>query len=125
MLVVSTNGFRTVGIITKPDLINDGTEGGVARLANNADKTKLRVGFFLVKNPRPIDLEKGITMAEHRKMEAEFFAHSPWNKLGLDPSRVGIDNLRMFMQDLLDQHIERELPNVRKDVSQLLHEINT
>jgi hypothetical protein len=29
------------------------------------------------------------------------------------------------MQDLLDQHIERELPKVRKDVSQLLQEINT
>lgn len=57
-------------------------------------------------------------------MEAQFFANCPWNKLGLDPSRVGIDNLRVFMQDLLDRHIERELPKVRKDVSQLLNEIN-
>ncbi|KAF4253645.1 hypothetical protein KXX13_006461 [Aspergillus fumigatus] len=118
------DGFRTVGIITKPDLINDGTEGRIAKLANNADRTKLRLGFFLVKNPRPIDLEKGMTTAERRKVEAEFFAHPPWNKLGLDPSRVGIDNLRIFMQDLLDRHIERELPKVRKDVAQLLHDIN-
>ncbi|GFF76201.1 hypothetical protein CNMCM6936_003813 [Aspergillus lentulus] len=118
------DGFRTVGIITKPDLINDGTEGRIAKLANNADRTKLKLGFFLVKNPRPSDLEKGVTMAERRKMEAEFFAHPPWNKLGLDPSRVGIDNLRSFMQDLLDRHIERELPKVRKDVAQLLNEIN-
>ncbi|GKZ51961.1 hypothetical protein AbraIFM66951_008798, partial [Aspergillus brasiliensis] len=119
------DGLRTVGIITKPDLINDGTEGRVAKLANNADKTKLKLGFFLLKNPRPIDLEKGITMVERRKMEADFFANQPWNKLGLDPSRVGIDNLRVFMQDLLDRHIERELPKVRKDVAQLLNEINT
>jgi GTPase SAR1 family protein len=118
------DGLRTVGIITKPDLINDGTEGRVAKLANNADRTRLKLGFFLVKNPRPIDLEKGITTAERRKMEAEFFAHPPWNKLGLDPSRVGIDNLRIFMQDLLDCHIEGELPKVRKDVAQLLHDIS-
>jgi hypothetical protein len=63
-------------------------------------------------------------MVERRKMEADFFANHPWNKLGLDPSRVGIDNLRVFMQDLLDRHIERELPKVRKDVTQLLNEIN-
>jgi GTPase SAR1 family protein len=69
------DGLRTVGIITKPDLINDGTEGRVARLANNADRTKLKLGFFLVKNPRPIDLERGIAMAEHQKMEAESFSH--------------------------------------------------
>lgn len=118
------DGIRTVGIITKPDLINDGTEARVAKLAKNADRTTLKLGFFLVKNPRPIDLEKGMTTVERRKMEAQFFANSPWNKLGLDPSRVGIDNLRVFMQDLLDRHIERELPKVRKDVSQLLHEIN-
>lgn len=118
------DGLRTVGIITKPDLINDGTESRVAKLANNADRTKLKLGFFLLKNPRPIDLEKGMTMVERRKMEAQFFANPPWNNLGLNPSRVGIDNLRVFMQDLLDRHIERELPKVRKDVGQLLQEIS-
>jgi len=43
--------------------------------------------------------------------------------LGLNPSRVGIDNLWVFMQDL-DRHAERELPNVQKDVAQLLQEIS-
>lgn len=118
------DGLRTVGIITKPDLINDGTESRVAKLAKNADRTKLKLGFFLLKNPRPIDLEKGMTTVERRTTETQFFASPPWNKVGLDPSRVGIDNLRVFMQDLLDRHIERELPKVRKDVAQLLNEIN-
>ncbi|KAJ5100868.1 Dynamin [Penicillium angulare] len=39
-------GVRTVGIITKPDLINKNTEERVARLAKNLDRTKLNHGFF-------------------------------------------------------------------------------
>lgn len=39
----------------------------------------------------------------------------------MDPSRVGIDNLRSFLADLLDSHIERELPKVQDEVRRLLH----
>lgn len=84
---------------------------------------KLKLGLFFLKT-LAIDLEKGVTMFERRKVETDFFANEPWNKLGLDPSRAGIDNLRVFMQDLLNRHIERELPKVRKDVAQLLNEIS-
>uniref|UniRef100_A0A093UMF5 Interferon-induced GTP-binding protein Mx2 n=1 Tax=Talaromyces marneffei PM1 TaxID=1077442 RepID=A0A093UMF5_TALMA len=62
-------GHRTVGIITKPDLINVGTESRVARLANNSDTTKLNLGFFLIKNPSPAELENGSTFADRRKSE--------------------------------------------------------
>jgi hypothetical protein len=49
-------GQRTVGIITKPDLINAGTEKRITLLTKNQDTTKLKLGFFLVKNPTPIEL---------------------------------------------------------------------
>lgn len=39
-------GEITVGIITKPDLINKGTEGRVALLAKNQGATQLKLGFF-------------------------------------------------------------------------------
>ena len=39
-------GERTVGIITKPDLINEGTQERIALLAKNEDTTKLKLGFF-------------------------------------------------------------------------------
>jgi len=50
------DGERTVGIITKPDLINQGSEKRIALLASNKDTTKLKLGFFLVKNPAPNEL---------------------------------------------------------------------
>lgn len=46
-------GLRTVGIITEPDLINKGTEARIALLAKNLDTTKLKLSFFLLKNPSP------------------------------------------------------------------------
>ncbi|KAJ5111785.1 dynamin GTPase [Penicillium alfredii] len=114
------DGVRTVGIITKPDLINAGTEQRVARLAKNMDRTKLNLGFFLLKNPAPAELREGLSPAARKRVEQAFFSCEPWSSLGLDPSRVGIENLRVFLQDLLDSHIERELPKVRKELRELL-----
>ncbi|KAK6858989.1 hypothetical protein PG995_004842 [Apiospora arundinis] len=78
-------GRRTVGIITKPDLINEGGEANLAILATNQANIKLNLGFFM--NP-------------------------VWQQHNLDMSRVGVEKLRLFLQDLLDTHIEKELPKV-------------
>ncbi|KAI9675257.1 MAG: hypothetical protein M1817_001159 [Caeruleum heppii] len=113
-------GQRTVGIITKPDLINESTEGRIALLAANKDTTKLKLGFFLLKNPSPSQLKAGISLDERKRSEYEFFSSKKWKTLGLDMHRVGIDRLRAFLQDLLDSHIERELPKVRAETKTLL-----
>ncbi|KAK0335645.1 hypothetical protein LTR94_011900 [Friedmanniomyces endolithicus] len=42
-------GERTIGVITKPDLINRGSQGRIALLARNEDTTRLKLGFFIVK----------------------------------------------------------------------------
>ncbi|KAJ5787101.1 Dynamin [Penicillium paradoxum] len=94
-------GFRTVGIITKPDLINEGTESRVAQLANNCDRTRLNLGWFLLKNPSPVELKAGITPDGRRHAE-----------------------LRSFLEELLDSHIEREMPKVREDARRVLRGIN-
>ncbi|RFU28102.1 hypothetical protein B7463_g8219, partial [Scytalidium lignicola] len=113
-------GQRTVGIITKPDLINIGTEKRIALLAKNQDTTKLKLGFFLVKNPTPTELTAGITSEQRQKNEAAYFSSSPWREENLNRDRVGILSLRMYLQSLLDQHIERELPKVREEIRSLI-----
>lgn len=113
-------GERTVGIITKPDLINRGTEGRIAKLAKNRDTTKLKLGYFLLKNPSPEQLDQGITLSERMRQETNYFFSAPWKEHGLDPERVGIHALREFLQNLLDRHVERELPEVRKEIKALL-----
>ena len=115
-------GKRTVGIITKPDLINVGTEKRIALLAKNEDTTKLKLGFFLVKNPTPSELASGITSEQRRNAENRYFQSSPWKEQALRMDRVGIVSLRKFLQSLLDQHIERELPKVREEIRNLMKE---
>jgi hypothetical protein len=114
------DGERTVGIITKPDLINQGSERRIALLASNKDSTKLKLGFFLVKNPAPNELTRGVTPEQRQKDEIQYFYTPPWKEQSLDPGRVGIVSLRKYLQKLLDRHIEKELPKVRNDVRKLL-----
>lgn len=114
------DGQRTVGIITKPDLINEGAESKIALVAKNQDNIKLRLGFFLLKNPTPSELKDGITMETRADRELRFFSRPPWDSQGLDPGRIGAGNLRLFLQELLDSHIERELPKVLDEVKKIL-----
>ncbi|KAL9109075.1 MAG: hypothetical protein Q9187_008207, partial [Circinaria calcarea] len=112
---VDKAGQRTVGIITKPDLINEGTEK-----RKNQDTTKLKLGYFLVKNPTPTELANGISPEQRQKSEIQYFQYSPWKEQALSMDRVGIVALRSYLQILLDQHIERELPKVREEIRTLI-----
>ncbi|KAG9240272.1 dynamin GTPase [Calycina marina] len=114
------DGQRTVGIITKPDLVNQGTEARIARLAKNEDTTKLKLGYFLLKNPTPIELEAGISLSMRSQKELDFFSSSPWKEYHLDPNRLGVYALREFLQDLLSRHTEKELPKLRNEIKVLL-----
>ncbi|KAL1305821.1 hypothetical protein AAFC00_003983 [Neodothiora populina] len=117
---VDPEGKRTVGIITKPDLINEGSETRIALLAKNQDTTKLKLGFFLLKNPTPKELEQRLDLHERRRRELAFFQNSPWREQDLDADRIGIRSLQVFLQQLLDRHIEHELPKVRKEIQSLM-----
>ncbi|RKK88630.1 hypothetical protein BFJ71_g12906 [Fusarium oxysporum] len=114
------DGGRTVGIITKPDLINEGTESKIARVAKNLDNIKLRLGFFLLKNLSPSEIEQGLDMDARSRRELQFFASPPWASQGLDTERIGAEKLRIFLQELLDTHIEKELPKVKEDIRKSL-----
>ena len=110
-----------MGIITKPDLINAGTEKRISQLAKNEDTTKLNLGFYLVKNPTPNEIEEGISPKEREEKEVRYFQSSPWKEQGLDRDRVGVVALRTSLQHLLDRHIERELPKVRQELTKLMN----
>jgi GTPase SAR1 family protein len=101
-------GLRTLGVLTKPDLVDQGAEPRVVDLiAGRAHVIKL--GWHLVRNPG----QKQLSDPSHdrQSLENHFFqTQAPWNSL--DKSRVGIEALRIRLQEVLATHITREFPKV-------------
>lgn len=78
------------------------------------------MAFFLLMNPDPKELSEGITSEQRKKKELEFFKEEKWRGLDLNFNRIGVDAHRSFLQSLLEAHIEKELPQVRSEIYQLL-----
>lgn len=52
----------------------------------------------------------------------EFFNSTPWKDLVLDHNRIGAECLRSFLEKILEEHIERELPKVCDEIQTLLQQ---
>jgi len=102
-------GARSLGIITKPDLLDAGseTENTFINLAKN-DTVKLKLGWHVVKNRSSRQIE--LSHAERDLDERNFFDTSAWKSLAR--TDVGIDALVSKLADMLYKHICKELPTI-------------
>lgn len=112
-------GDRTLGILTKPDLVDKGAESDVIELIEDK-RHRLKLGWHLLRNPGQSEL-LGEAQTRGAIEEAFFQTASPWNSL--DKEKVGIKALRRRLQEILAAHIRREFPKVRSG-SILWHEAN-
>ena len=96
------------GVLTKPDRIPAGEEGGWLRYIRNQDEP-LEHGWFSVKQPDSRAIAAGITWEEAREKEREFFTtSSPWNALDLEfQNRLGTHKLVDRLSDVLSDCISR------------------
>ena len=106
---VDEDGHRTLGVLTKPDLVDKGAEAPVIALLEG-QKHKLTLGWCIVRNPGQVQL--GSSSVDREAIETAFFRDSvPWNTIEKD--RVGIGSLRLRLQEILASNIRREFPKVR------------
>lgn len=98
-------GNRTLGVLTKPDRIEDGNfEMWQPILAG--EKQPLHHGYYVVKNPDPKQLGE-VTRQEARQDEEDFFAKEPWSSLGPHlRSRLGSDRLSAKLSGLLEEMVK-------------------
>ena len=103
------DGHRTLGVLTKPDLVDSGAEEPVMDLIEGK-RHKLTLGWCLVRNLGQNQLQD--TSANRSSQESTFFQTKvPWNRL--DKGKIGIVALRTRLQEILTSKIRREFPKVK------------
>lgn len=101
-------GKRTIGVLTKPDRIPTGEEARWTRFVKN-EYEPLDNGWFSVKQPGSNALQAGITWADARRQEGEYFASAPvWSELDPEYQRyLGTANLTGRLSRILSALIAK------------------
>lgn len=120
---VDPTGERTIGVLTKTDLVGPGNEDEVMAVANNVRKP-LALGYVMVKNRSQKDIAENVTTAKSREMEKAFFAtHAVFRKLNVD--LYGVTVLSKKLTNLLVSRIKSELAPMRLEVERQLSEVRS
>lgn len=103
-----TQGQRTLGVLTKPDLVDRGAEQRVIDLLQGKSH-KLNLGWCIVRNPGQQELDEGST--DRNEKEIAFFStRAPWTKI--EKEKTGIKALRERLGEILADMVRREFPKV-------------
>ncbi|GKT94300.1 interferon-induced GTP-binding protein Mx2 [Colletotrichum tofieldiae] len=111
-------GDRTLGILTKADLLTERTARlAVVKLLEGSRKP-LKLGYHVITNRGGDDHgEEDNALAALREREAIFLKH-PWSNLPVD--RLGISSLRERLEELLGEITDRAFPELRSETRQKL-----
>ncbi|PYI16653.1 P-loop containing nucleoside triphosphate hydrolase protein [Aspergillus violaceofuscus CBS 115571] len=99
------HGERTLGVLTKPDLVDKGAESKVMKL-----------GWVIVRNLGQGELH-GADVDRDAAEEQEH-AKYPWNTVGCD--NFGINALKIRLQEIVTTNARRAFPAVRSEISKEL-----
>jgi GTPase SAR1 family protein len=107
------HGARTLGILTKPDTLHEGSasESAFVQLAKNQNVV-FRLGWHVLVN-RDFN-NRDCSTQERDRAEREFFANGIWTSL--PPGHVGIGALKPRLSRVLQDQILFELPRLVQDV---------
>eukprot|EP00918_Siedleckia_nematoides_P012079 GHVU01026510.1.p1 GENE.GHVU01026510.1~~GHVU01026510.1.p1 ORF type:complete len:818 (+),score=177.38 GHVU01026510.1:746-3199(+) len=106
-------GARTIGVITKIDLMDRGTDA--ARMVMG-EEYRLRLGYTGVRNRSQADIQAGKSVQDSLKEETEFFqAHAKYRTL--PPGLMGTNYLIEKLTKVLFRHIKQYLPDIRREIN--------
>ena len=110
-------GQRTVGIITKCDIVPEGDEESVMQIAANRYE-KLNHGWFVVKNRSKRDIDNKVSIAMRHHNERSFLDITrPWSML--EKTRRGVGPLKEYLGSLLSDYIRQEFPSLVSELKSL------
>ncbi|KAG6887566.1 hypothetical protein C0992_011789 [Termitomyces sp. T32_za158] len=117
-------GERTIGILTKPDTLSAGATGHLQNWKETLEGKQypLKHGYYCVRLPTDAERSRNRSRIDSQRFEERFFeTTSPWNTIA-DRARFGVPSFVANISGLLVQLIEKNLPELRKKVAQLLSE---
>ncbi|XP_047659235.1 interferon-induced GTP-binding protein Mx2-like [Tachysurus fulvidraco] len=116
---VDPEGKRTLAILTKPDLIDKGTEKNIMDIIRN-QVIPLSKGYVIVKCRSQKQIDDKISLTEATRVEREFFKRHEYFSCLLSEERATIQCLATKLtQDLVD-HIKKSLPLISEELKKQL-----
>ncbi len=110
---IDTGGVRTIGVLTKLDIMDAGTD---ARKALMNEEIPLKLGYVGVKNRSKQDLNNKLPMSEMVKKEKEFFRSHPVYK-NMPQGYLGTDVLIQKLTKIYFKIIRDNLPRIIKAIN--------
>ena len=105
-------GIRTVGVITKIDIMDRGTNA--KRMLTGQD-VPLRLGYVGIKNRSQQDILDNMSVREAIEKEKMYFSTHPLYST-MPPGLLGTDLLTTKLTKVLYTHIKHNLPEITKEI---------
>ncbi|XP_056596280.1 interferon-induced GTP-binding protein Mx3-like [Triplophysa dalaica] len=112
---VDPEGTRTLAVLTKPDLIDKGTEKRILAIAQNK-VIPLHKGYIMVKCRGQQQIDENIYLEEALEMERDFFKkHKHFRQL-LNDNKATIPCLAYELTEHLVNHIKKLMPLLDEEI---------
>lgn len=98
---------RTLPIMTKIDLVDQGTQNRVIDMIEDQNASG-KLGWVVVRNLGQQELENG--NLDRDLLEERWHQTPPWNRVRAE--NFGINSLRKHLQQVLTSHVRRTFPSV-------------
>ncbi|XP_028656376.2 interferon-induced GTP-binding protein Mx-like [Erpetoichthys calabaricus] len=117
-------GQRTLGILTKPDMIDKGNEEKTVAVVRNL-VIELKKGYMIVKCRGQKDINENLSLADAIENERVFFEEHPYFRPFLDDKKATITFLADKLTNELVGHICESLPNLQRKIEDKLDKTAT
>ncbi|XP_051870976.1 interferon-induced GTP-binding protein Mx3-like isoform X2 [Pristis pectinata] len=114
-------GERTLGILTKPDLVDKGTEVNILKVVRN-EVIALKKGYLVVKCRGQQDIDDKLTLVEALEREKAFFKQNKYFRTLLDDNVATIQCVAGRLTTELVNQIQKTLPTIQSEVQQKIAE---
>ncbi|XP_072708285.1 interferon-induced GTP-binding protein Mx-like [Ciconia boyciana] len=116
---VDPSGERTLGILTKPDLVDRGTEESIVNIIRNR-VIPLKKGYMIVKCRGQQDIQSKLSLATAIQQERKFFETHKYFSILLEEGRATIPHLAEKLTNELVRHIIKTLPTLENQIREVL-----